>query len=154
MTRAVRPNAEAEEEFRYYIRWYENESVGLGDRLWSEIQAAIDLISGHPSIGEAVRRVHVRGAIRRVPLRDRRSGAYEPKANLLAQPSEVGANPGSISHLSGVFRDRRTRAGIGGSLPKNALDRAGRVRVTCLLDAIGKTTWPRQRHTVSPPNRP
>jgi plasmid stabilization system protein ParE len=65
----VRPNAEAEEEFRYYIQWYENESVGLGDRLWSEIQAAIDLISGHPGIGEVVRSVRVRGAIRRVPLR-------------------------------------------------------------------------------------
>jgi hypothetical protein len=26
-------------------------------------------------------------------------------------------------------------------MPKNALDRAGRVRVTCLLDAIGKTTF-------------
>ena len=46
MTSPVRPNAEAEEEFRYYIRWYENESPGFGDRLWSEIQAAIDLISG------------------------------------------------------------------------------------------------------------
>lgn len=69
MTRPVRPNAEAEDEFRYYISWYENESVGLGDRLWSEIQAAIDLISGRPAIGEAVRRLRVKGAIRRVPLR-------------------------------------------------------------------------------------
>jgi len=67
VTLPVRPNAEAEEEFRYYIHWYENESIGLGDRLWSEIQAAIGLISEHPSIGEAVRRV--RGPIRRVPLR-------------------------------------------------------------------------------------
>lgn len=69
MRRVVRPNDEAEEEFRYYIRWYENESVGLGDRLWSEIQAAIDLISNHPAIGEVVRRLRVRGIIRRVPLR-------------------------------------------------------------------------------------
>ncbi len=69
MTRAVRPNAAAEEEFRHYIRWYEHESVGLGDRLWSEIQAAIELISGHSGIGEAVRRLRVRGVIRRVPLR-------------------------------------------------------------------------------------
>lgn len=69
MTLPVRPNAEAEEEFRYYIRWYENETIGLGDRLWSEIQAAIDLISDRPGIGEAVRRVRTRGAVRRVPLR-------------------------------------------------------------------------------------
>lgn len=69
MTPPVRPNTEAEEEFRYYIRRYENESVGLGDRLWSEIQAAIDLISDHPAIGEVVRSLRVRGAIRRVPLR-------------------------------------------------------------------------------------
>jgi toxin ParE1/3/4 len=63
----VRPNDEAEAEFRRYIRWYEEESVGLGDRLWSEIQAAVALISTHPSIGQAVQRV--RGAVRRVPLR-------------------------------------------------------------------------------------
>ena len=69
MTRAVRPNAAAEEEFRSYIRWYENESVGLGDRLWSEIQAAIEWISEYPEIGETVRRVRARGAVRRVPLR-------------------------------------------------------------------------------------
>jgi toxin ParE1/3/4 len=69
VTIPVRPNAEAEEEFRYYIRWYENESAGLGDRLWFEIQAAIDLISGHPAIGESVRRLRTRGSVRRVPLR-------------------------------------------------------------------------------------
>jgi toxin ParE1/3/4 len=69
VTLPLRPNAEAEDEFRHYIRWYENETVGLGDRLWSEIQAAIDLISGRPAIGETVRRVRTRGAIRRVPLR-------------------------------------------------------------------------------------
>jgi plasmid stabilization system protein ParE len=63
----VRPNAEAEEEFRYYIHWYENESVGLGDRLWAEIQAALDLISERPAIGETVRRIRVRGTVRRVP---------------------------------------------------------------------------------------
>jgi len=69
VTRTVRPNEEAEEEFRYYIRWYENESIGLGDRLWSEIQAAIALVSERPSIGEVVVRVRVQGAVRRVPLR-------------------------------------------------------------------------------------
>jgi toxin ParE1/3/4 len=65
----VRPNAEAEREFRQYIRWYEMESPGLGDRLWSEIEAAIDLISMHPSVGEVVRRIRTRGVVRRVPLR-------------------------------------------------------------------------------------
>jgi plasmid stabilization system protein ParE len=69
VTRSVRPNAAAEEEFRYYIRWYENESVGLGNGLWSDIQAAIALIADHPAIGEVVRRVRARGAVRRVPLR-------------------------------------------------------------------------------------
>ena len=69
MTLPVRPNAEAEEDYRYYIRWYEDETVGLGDRLWSEIQAATDLIAGYPAIGEAVRGMRIRGVIRRVPLR-------------------------------------------------------------------------------------
>ncbi|HEY0140841.1 MAG TPA: type II toxin-antitoxin system RelE/ParE family toxin [Thermoanaerobaculia bacterium] len=69
MTVAVRPNAEVEEEFRHYIRWYENESAGLGDRLWYEIQAAIDLISRSPAIGEAVRPLRASGTVRRVPLR-------------------------------------------------------------------------------------
>ncbi len=69
MRHAVRPNAAAEEELRDAIRWYEQESVGLGDRLWSEIQAAIDLISGHPAIGETVSGLRARGAIRRLPLR-------------------------------------------------------------------------------------
>ena len=57
MTLPVRPNAAAEEEFRDYIRWYERESPGLGDRLWFEIQAAIDLIEERPAIGEAIRRL-------------------------------------------------------------------------------------------------
>lgn len=65
----VRPNDEADADFRHYIRWYETESTGLGDRLWSEIQAAVSLISTHPSIGEVVRRVRVSGTVRRVPLR-------------------------------------------------------------------------------------
>ena len=69
MTIPVRPNAEAEQEFRYYIHWYERESAGLGDRLWLDIQAAIDLISSHPAIGEAIHRLRVRETVRRVPLR-------------------------------------------------------------------------------------
>jgi len=69
VTLPVRPNAEAEEEFGYYIRWYEAESTGLGDRLWSEIQAAIDLIAEYPATGESVRRVAARRRVRQVPLR-------------------------------------------------------------------------------------
>jgi toxin ParE1/3/4 len=68
VTVAVRPNTAAEEEFRYYIAWYENESAGLGDRLWSEIETAIELISTRPAIGQAVR-IRGRGNVRRVPLR-------------------------------------------------------------------------------------
>lgn len=69
MTKPVRPNREAESEFRHYILGYENENPGLGDRLLAEIQAAISLISDHPSIGEMVVRVRVREKVRRVPLR-------------------------------------------------------------------------------------
>ncbi len=65
----VRPNYDAEAEFRQNIQWYEAESAGLGDRLWSEIQAAISLISTHPSIGEVVRGVRHPGPVRRIPLR-------------------------------------------------------------------------------------
>jgi len=59
-----------------HVRWYENEGAGLGHRLWSEIQAAIDLISAHPAIGEAVRRMRVRGGIRRLPLRHSLSSSF------------------------------------------------------------------------------
>jgi toxin ParE1/3/4 len=65
----VRPNEAAEDEFRHYIRRYESESPGLGDRLWSEIQAAISLISDFPAIGEAVPLARIRASVRRVPLR-------------------------------------------------------------------------------------
>jgi len=67
MKKAVRPSSFAQDEIEYYIRWYESESSGLGDRLWTDIQAAVDLISEYPLIGEAVRRT--RGLVRRVPLR-------------------------------------------------------------------------------------
>ena len=69
MSLPVRPNHAAEDEFRHYIKWYERETVGLGDRLWLEIQAAIDLVGAHPSIGELVPRVRARGPVRRLPLR-------------------------------------------------------------------------------------
>jgi len=65
----VRPNEAAEAEFRYYIQWYEAENTGLGDRLWSEIQAAVSLIAEFPSIGEIVRYPRPRETVRRVPLR-------------------------------------------------------------------------------------
>jgi plasmid stabilization system protein ParE len=69
VTAAVRPNAAAEEEFRDSIRWYESETMGLGRRLWDAIQAAIELISAHPSIGKPVRGVAPRRRVRQLPLR-------------------------------------------------------------------------------------
>ena len=68
MTKAVRPSPFAQEEIEYYLRRYESESAGLGDRLWRDIQYVADLISEHPLIGEVVRRT--RGRVRRFPLRD------------------------------------------------------------------------------------
>jgi toxin ParE1/3/4 len=63
----VRPSSFAQDEIEHYLRQYETEAAGLGDRLWRDIQAAISLISDHPEIGELVRRT--RGLVRRVPLR-------------------------------------------------------------------------------------
>lgn len=68
MTKRVRPNEFAEDEIAFYIRRYERASPGLGDRLWIEIQGAIDLISRHPGIGAFVQRVRIRGGVRRFPL--------------------------------------------------------------------------------------
>jgi len=67
VTKAVRPSSFAQEEIEHYLRRYESERPGLGDRLWNDIQAAVELISEHPLIGETVRRT--RGLVRRVPLR-------------------------------------------------------------------------------------
>ena len=67
--KAVRPNAEAEEEIRAAILWYENEREGLGRELWDELQQTVALISEYPEIGSAVHRAKVRGVARRVPLR-------------------------------------------------------------------------------------
>lgn len=69
MSKPVRPNAAAEEEFRDSILWYERHGTGLGDRLWTDIQTAIDQITAHVAVGEGVRRVRNRGSVRRVPLR-------------------------------------------------------------------------------------
>jgi toxin ParE1/3/4 len=57
LSKPVRPDPEAEREIRAEIRWYENESTGLGQRLWDEIQHAVDLIAEHPAIGEIVPRI-------------------------------------------------------------------------------------------------
>lgn len=64
---AVRPSEFAQDEIEYYLSRYESERPGLGDRLWNDVQTAVDLISEHPLIGEVVRRT--RGLVRRVPLR-------------------------------------------------------------------------------------
>jgi plasmid stabilization system protein ParE len=63
----VRPSSFAQEEIEYYLRRYEAESPGLGDRLWQDIQSAAAIISEHPEIGEFVRRT--RALVRRIPLR-------------------------------------------------------------------------------------
>jgi len=68
MTKPVRPNAAAEAEFRDSIRWYEGQVAGLGDRLWFEIQAAINLIARYPEIGEMVQRLRTHQTVRRLRL--------------------------------------------------------------------------------------
>lgn len=69
MTKPVRPESEAEEEFRAEIRWYEGKTAGLGQQLWDEIQHAIVLISQHPAIGSVVPNVKTRPTPRRIRLR-------------------------------------------------------------------------------------
>jgi hypothetical protein len=70
VTKAIRPNEFAELEILRELRWYESESIGLGDRLWLDIQACLELISTYPAIGERVRRRRrIRGTVRRFPLR-------------------------------------------------------------------------------------
>jgi hypothetical protein len=41
----VRPSSFAQDEIEYYLRRYESESPGLGDKLWQDIQTAAELIS-------------------------------------------------------------------------------------------------------------
>lgn len=67
MSTPVRPSSFAQDEIEYYLRRYESDSPGLGDRLWQDIQYTADLISDYPDIGEEVRRT--RGLVRRFPLR-------------------------------------------------------------------------------------
>lgn len=69
MTKPVRPNEFAQAEITHELRWYERESAGLGDRLWSDIEIATQLISHYPQIGEIIRTRRVAGAVRRFPLR-------------------------------------------------------------------------------------
>jgi toxin ParE1/3/4 len=69
VTRPVRPNELAQREIAHELRWYEEERVGLGDRLWDDIQAVSQLISTYPQVGEIVRRARTRGTVRRFALR-------------------------------------------------------------------------------------
>lgn len=70
MIKPIRPNEFAQAEIDHELRWYEDKSAGLGDRLWRDIQDRLELISTYPGIGEVVRRRRIRGVIRRFPLRD------------------------------------------------------------------------------------
>ncbi|MEO8379306.1 MAG: type II toxin-antitoxin system RelE/ParE family toxin [Acidobacteriota bacterium] len=69
MMKPVRPDPEAETEITHEIRFYERESAGLGDELWSEIQHTVQLISEHPLIGGIVPRVQLTPLVRRIRLR-------------------------------------------------------------------------------------
>src|SRR5260221_7839251 len=59
----------AQAEILHELRRYEEERVGLGERLWDEIQTANHLISTYPEIGETVRRVRGHRSVRRFGLR-------------------------------------------------------------------------------------
>ena len=65
----VRPNDEADADFRHYSDGTKLRAPAWATDSGPEIQAAVSLISTHPSIGEVVRRVRVSGTVRRVPLR-------------------------------------------------------------------------------------
>ncbi len=69
MIKPVRPDAAADAEIRAEIRWYEEQSAGLGQELWDEIQRVIALIVEHPRIGSAVPDVKTKPTSRRVRLR-------------------------------------------------------------------------------------
>lgn len=53
MSLPVRPGSFAQDEIEYYLRRYESESPGLGDRLWQDIQTAAELISDHRGSGNS-----------------------------------------------------------------------------------------------------
>ena len=71
MTKPVRPTAEAEAEFRYYIRWYDSESAGLGDRnpslayrsTWADESVVGMVIHLHASMASACWSVRTRAYI-------------------------------------------------------------------------------------------
>jgi len=69
VTKPVRPEAEAEQEIRAEIRWYEGKTSGLGQQLWDEIQHTIALITEHPAIGSVVPNVKTKPTPRRVLIR-------------------------------------------------------------------------------------
>lgn len=66
----VRPNELAELEIAAELHWYSAESEHLAERLWQDIQHAMQVISEYPAAGEEVPRVRVDGEVRRFPLRD------------------------------------------------------------------------------------
>jgi toxin ParE1/3/4 len=66
VTTPVRPSSFAQDEIEQYIRRYDAELPGLGDGLWRDIQAVIELISEYPSIGKVIPRM--RGKVRRITL--------------------------------------------------------------------------------------
>lgn len=67
MNKPVRPSSFARTEIEESLGYYESESPRLRDRLWSDIEATVRLISEYPSCGEVVRRT--RGLVRRFPLK-------------------------------------------------------------------------------------
>jgi toxin ParE1/3/4 len=69
VNKPVRPTEAAESEIRDYLEWYEAERSGLADRLWSEIQDVVNLISEHPAAGTIIPRIRGVSGVRRFPLR-------------------------------------------------------------------------------------
>jgi len=55
VTIPVRPSSFAQEEIEHYVRGYESVSLGLGDKLWRDIQLVVNLTSEYPEIGDVVR---------------------------------------------------------------------------------------------------
>jgi toxin ParE1/3/4 len=103
LSKPVRLDPAAEAEVQAEIRWYENESAGLGQRLWDKIQHAVDLISEHPTIGEIVPRLRsVDPAPRR--LRVRRFPFYVVYREFADEIELVALAP--MSRKPGYWRSR------------------------------------------------
>ena len=69
MTKPVRAEADAEEELRAAVAWYEGQRPDLGAALFAETQRVVDLIENFPGVGAQVPRVRARYETRRIPLR-------------------------------------------------------------------------------------